>query len=384
MQNRTETYTSSLQSVADKFAIPTGVRSILPFGNGHINDSYIIFRDREEAPAYFLQRINHFVFKDVPGLINNIKQVTSHLRSKIRLTENAKPDERVLRLVRTKSGKHFYQDEEGEYWRMYHYLKNTKSYDQVSTPTQANEAGKAFGRFHAMLADLDASQLICSIPDFLNMKKRLDAFETALLKADAGRLNEVSSQTSFIREKAEAMCYFQQPAIQQSLPLRIIHHDTKINNILFDANDQVQCIVDLDTVMPGYVAYDFGDAIRSIITTAAEDEADLSLVQLKPDLFKAYAEGYLDEAGMFLTRNEVESLIHGVLLLPYMQAVRFLTDFLLGDPYYKIHFASQNLQRCNTQLELFRKLEMNAGKLSEIIHSIQLNYNHESQKLSKR
>lgn len=365
----------NLTEIISNFKVSVVLSSIRVFGTGHINDSYFLMDVEPTQPGYLLQRINHHIFKDINALTRNILLVTNYLRSQIKVLHHSDPDQKVLRLVPTNDEAYYYKDQEGAYWRMYHYLANTNSYDIVTTEKQAYEGGKAFGMFQAMLADLHPGLLTSTIPDFLNMEKRLDTFERAVSLNPCNRAEEVTEQIRFVRDRAVQMCYFQSPAAIKSLPLRITHNDTKFNNVLLDQNDEAQCVIDLDTVMPGYVAYDFGDAIRSIINTAAEDEADLEKIKLNIPLFKAYANGYFKEAAAFITPVEVDSLIKGVLLLPYMQSVRFLTDYLEGDQYYKIHFAGHNLQRTNAQIQLVRRLEEQVDELSAIINEVQQTIN---------
>jgi aminoglycoside phosphotransferase (APT) family kinase protein len=357
----------NLAEIISNFQISVDPDEVKVFGNGHINDTYLLKATDPDNPGYLLQKINHFIFKDVPGLTRNIWLVTNHLRNKIEALHDIDSEKKVLRLIPANDGSFYYNDAQGQYWRVYDYLAGTNSYDIVSTEKQAYEGGKAFGRFQSMLSDLDAGLLIATIPDFLNMTKRMEAFDRALSADVAGRVAEVQGQIQFVRQRAADMCYFQSRAALSILPLRVTHNDTKFNNVLLDKNDEAQCVIDLDTVMPGYVAYDFGDAIRSIINTAAEDEADLEQIKLNIPLFKAYTDGYFKEASQFLLPVEIASLMKGVLLLPFMQSVRFLTDYLEGDQYYKIHFEGHNLQRTNAQIQLVRQLEQHEAELSAII-----------------
>lgn len=293
--------------------------------------------------------------------------VIDHLKVKVNATDPAKADKEVMTLIPGRDGKYFYQDKNGDYWRLCHFLSDTKSYDVVETEKQAFEGGKAFGKFQCMLADLNPTLLYEVIPNFHNISTRLAALQSAVEEDIKGRVNAVKTQLDLISQYAEAMQYFQQPEQQALLPKRVTHNDTKFNNVLLDSNDEAQCVIDLDTVMPGYVAYDFGDAIRTIINTTVEDEADMDKIQLNFALFNAYTQGYLKEAARFLTEVEVNSLIMGVLLLPYMQAVRFLTDYINGDTYFKIKFDGHNLQRAKAQLRLFELLQADKDHLHNTI-----------------
>jgi len=343
-----------------------------PFGSGHINDTYRVTTDA--GKNYLLQKINHFVFRDVPGLMKNIVHVTGHLKEKLSQMDGARPDKEVLTLIAASNGLFFTKDFPGNYWRVFVFLNHTKSYDQVLTEKQAFEGGKAFGRFQALLVDLDPYLLIDTIPDFHNIEYRLANLGKAIEEDDAHRLNKLTAEIEFVNERMTAMTGVLAAGRAGLLPERIIHNDTKFNNVLLDEHDRAQCVIDLDTVMPGYVAYDFGDAIRTIINNAAEDEADLKLINLNIALFTAYTKGYMQQAEGFLTEAEVNSLIDGVLLLPYMQGVRFLTDYLNGDTYFKIHSPRHNLQRAQAQFQLVKKLEEAKETLNTIILK---NWQHE-------
>ncbi|WP_207765275.1 phosphotransferase enzyme family protein [Solitalea longa] len=357
----------NVETIIDRFNIEGKIIEIKAFGSGHINDTYLLKNENDSYPDYLLQRINHSIFTNVPGLMKNIQLVTDHLKSK--LSEAAAATE-VLTIVPLHRGELFYKDEEGNYWRIFHFIKDTNSYDLVEKEVQANEGGKAFGRFQAMLADLDASLLIEPIPNFLNIEMRLNRFYQALENDSAARKHIVTEEIEYINARTEQMKTILKLGREGKLPLRITHNDTKFNNVLLNKNDEVQCVIDLDTVMPGFVAYDFGDAIRTIINSASEDEKELDKIKLNIPLFEAYTIGYLREACHFLTDIEVESLMHGVLLFPYMQAVRFLTDYLEDDVYYKISFKEHNLQRTKAQIKLLKEIEAHATQLSSIVNTV--------------
>jgi hypothetical protein len=340
---------------------------ITPFGSGHINDTFLVKGKTGKFPGYLLQKINNFVFKDIDGLMGNMVCVINHLKEKISETPGGDPEKEAITLVKGKNEKYYYKDDQGDYWRMAHFLDDTRSYDLVTTSKQAYQGGVAFGRFQNLLSDLDPGVLIDTIPDFLNIEKRLNDFNKAIKNDSAGRLETVLSEVEFLSSWSTAMNEILILGKAGILPLRITHNDTKFNNILLDKNNNIQCVIDLDTVMPGYVAYDFGDAIRSIINTAVEDEEDLNAIQLNIPLFTEFTKGYLSQTKSFLTEPELKSLIIGVLLLPYMQAVRFLTDYLEGDVYYKTHFPLHNLQRTRAQIQLFKLLELNRKELSDIV-----------------
>lgn len=366
-------YKSSKKLVsASNFEIEGVIESIDKFGSGHINDTFRVKTTGETSKSYLLQRVNHQIFSDVAGLMNNIYVVLNHLKAKLAPLGQAYVDKSTLTLIPTKDGALFFKDEEGDYWRMFLLLENTKSYDIVETPKQAYSGGQAFGEFQNQLSDLDTSKLVEILPNFHNVDFRMRNLRTAIAENKANRVEEVEDILAAIFAREDRMRTVLKMAAAGKLPLRITHNDTKFNNVLLDKNDEVQCVIDLDTVMPGYVAYDFGDAIRTIINSAAEDESDLSKIVLNIPLFAAYTEGYLSKAKDFLTKDELDSLLPAVFLLPYMQAVRFLTDYIDGDTYYKIQYPTHNLVRTKSQLKLVEELELHEKELQEIFtHSFQ-------------
>lgn len=357
----------NISEIAGHFNCNVDTASLKKFGSGHINDTYFLKNRDVGGFDYLLQRINHHIFTDVAKLTENMCMVINHLKGKVALRDSGCPDKEVMTLIQGRDGKYFYQDSYGKYWRMCFFLSNTKTYDVVETEKQAFEGGKAFGRFQSILSDMHAETLYEVIPAFHNIESRLNALDQAIQSDPYDRAAAVKPQLAFIHAYAEEMSYFQQPAQQAELPKRVTHNDTKFNNVLLNENDEAQCVIDLDTVMCGYVAYDFGDAIRTIINTRAEDEENLDKIQLNVLLFEAYTKGYMLEAGGFLVDAETRSLIMGVLLLPYMQAVRFLTDHINGDTYFKIKFPDHNLQRAKAQLKLFEMLYARKADLNGII-----------------
>lgn len=361
-----------VSALANRFDIEGTVTDISPFGSGHINDTYRVLTDGGRTDGYLLQRINHHVFKDVPAVMDNMQLVIRHLKEKYKQVGGGDEyvEKKVLTLIPTREGAPYLVDVAGNFWRMLVLLADTRSYDIVETPQQAREGGQAFGQFQRLLSDLNVGLIHEVLPDFHHIGKRLGKLNEAIASDSANRVGRVSAELDAIKHRERRMHTILDLATSGRLPVRITHNDTKFNNVLLDRQDKAQCVIDLDTVMPGYVAYDFGDAIRTIINKAAEDEADLDRVTLNIPLFKAYASGYFEEAHHFLTQDEVDSLIEGVMLLPYMQAVRFLTDFLEGDHYYKVHHADHNLQRTRAQLALVAQLENHEAELREIIDHV--------------
>jgi len=355
------------KQIVAQFLIEGGVADIKPFGSGHINDTYRVYNSEPGKTDYLLQRVNHNIFKDVPGLINNIAYVTTHIKNKLREVPDSDLDKQVLTLIPAKGDLFYHKDIDGNYWRLYLFLKDTKGYDVVKTEQQATEGGKAFGVFQTMLADVEVSKLIEVIPNFHNIVFRLQNFETALSANIAGRAKDVILEVDFVNVRADAMSEIDRLGKLGKLPIRVTHNDTKFNNVLLDANDKAQCVIDLDTIMPGYTAFDFGDAVRTIINMAAEDEADIEKIQLNIPLFKAFSEAFLAQTVHYMTVTEIRSLVQGVLLLPYMIGVRFLTDYLSGDVYFKTKYPEHNLVRARAQFQLVRKLEENYDEIYGIV-----------------
>ncbi len=359
---------NTLNNIIQQFKLKTDIVEAKPLKIGHINDSYILWGKNPEEESYFLQKINHHIFKNVDGLQNNIHIVTEHLRKKYQEMGVENLYERVLQLVPTKDDKLFYQDEHGDYWRVYIHIKNTHSFDAI-TPDLAYEAGKAFGDFHNMVADIPADLLVDSIPDFHNVEFRVQQMKDAANEDTAGRLEKTKYMLDELLRRADDMCYPQKLMRNGDLPGRINHCDTKVNNILFNAKDEPCCIVDLDTMMISTVLSDFGDFMRTAANTGAEDDANLDNIDVNLDVYAAYAKGYLEKA-LFLTETELEYLALGAKMLTYMQTVRFYTDYLNGDIYYKTQHPEHNWQRTLAQFRLLEKQEEKFEEMQQIVKDL--------------
>lgn len=337
---------------------------------GNINDTYIVRTREGDQPDYILQRINHHVFVNVPELQNNILRVTSHIRGKLEQSHTNDIDRKVITLIPANDGRWFMQDSQGNYWRMMVFIQGSHSYDQLTSPLLAYKAGIAFGQFSALLSDLDGGPLYETIKDFHNMEWRLQQFRDAVRENRAGRLEMVKTEVAQVEERAEQMCLVQRLGREGRLPRRITHCDTKINNILFDEKGEILCVIDLDTVMTGYVSSDFGDAIRTGANSGEEDDMNLDKVSLNIDLYRGFAEGFITGGASFLTKEEIEILPFGARLFAYMQAVRFLADFINGDTYYKIKYPMHNLQRTKAQLKLLFSIEEQYGEMQKIVRDV--------------
>lgn len=355
-----------LLAILSQFDLKEPVVSAEPFGNGHINDTLKVITANGET-KYVLQRINHLIFTDVDMLQHNIYTVTSHIRKKLEERGETDIDRKVLTFLPTKDGKQYYFDGDS-YWRVSLFIPRSKSYEEV-TPELSYEAGKAFGDFQTMLADIPEGTLGETIPDFHNMEFRLRQFHEAIEANAAGRLEEVKELVDEIEKRADSMCIQERLYREGKLKKRTNHCDTKVNNMLFDTDtDEVLCVIDLDTVMPGFVLSDIGDFIRTAGNTGAEDDENLDRVGVNMPIFQAYTRGYMEKAKMFLTPMEIRLLPYGGRLLTYMQTVRFLTDYLNGDTYYKIHSPKHNLIRTKAQFKLLQSLEEHAAEMDEFMN----------------
>ena len=339
-----------------------------PYGCGHINSTYCLYFDRENRPPMrvILQKINTSIFQDADGLMNNITLVTDHIRKKN--ADSPDVDRCTLTVIPTVDGKSYYRAENGDCYRAYVFVENSFSLQQVENADQFESLAATFGEFQNQLADFDASQLVESIPNFHNTAKRFEAFEQAAEADLAGRAATVADEIAFAKARKEDASLLLNELKAGNLPLRVTHNDTKLNNVLFDADSsKAVCVIDLDTVMPGLVHYDFGDSIRFGASTAAEDEKDLSKVEMDLGLFEAYTRGFLASCGKALTEKEIEYLPFSAKLMTYECGIRFLTDYLNGDTYFKIHYPDQNLDRCRTQFKLVADMEEKMEAMKAIV-----------------
>ena len=356
-----------MQNIINQFQLDNPVKLPQAIKVGIINESYKLMSAVEGGKSYFLQRVNHNIFKDVEGLQNNIERVTSHIRQ-VLIAEGAEDVERkVLRVVPTKDGKLYYKTEEGDYWRVYVLIENALSYERIDAQS-AYLAGQAFGHFQCQLATIDTDTLVESIPDFHNLAFRIQQLHEALALDAAGRKAATQDIADYLLERAERMCIAEKLYAEGKLVKRVNHCDTNVNNMLFDEQGNPMCIVDLDTVMPGFVLSDFGDFIRTAANTGAEDDPDLDNIKVNMEIFEAYAKGYLSTA-TFLTDLEKSLLPYGCTRMSFMQAVRFYIDYLNGDTYYQIAYPEHNLVRTKAQIRLFEEQEAVAEQMQHCINS---------------
>lgn len=338
-----------------------------PFGNGHINDTYLLeFKTGKKKPKrYILQRMNKDIFSKPAELMDNIVGVTSYLRE-IVLANGGDPLRETLNIIPAKDGKAYYVDAQEEYWRAYHFIENAVSYEQVEKPEDFYESAAAFGNFQRQLADYPAATLHETIPGFHDTKARLEMFKKAVEKDVCSRAASVKKEIEFVLEREDVAGFFGDLLAKGEIPLRVTHNDTKLNNIMMDIETgKGICVIDLDTVMPGLAMNDFGDSIRFGASTAAEDERDLSKVWCDMNLFDVYTRGFIKGCGGRLTPGETELLPMGAKVMTFECGMRFLTDYLQGDTYFKIHRPGQNLDRCRTQLKLVWDMEQKWRTMQE-------------------
>ena len=377
---------NELNTILGNFAIEGEISEIKPLGNGLINDTYKV-TTAGDAPDYVLQLINNAIFQDVDMLQNNIEAVTSHIRKKLVEAGENDIDRKVLRFIPLKDSAKTYLEVDGKFWRVSVFIPDAYTYETVN-PEYSYCAGKAFGNFESMLSDLD-TELGETIPDFHNMELRMaqliDAVENDCrcridepeegdgrepIADDPDHSDEVVAMLDDIDEHSEEMCKAERMYRDGQLPKRICHCDTKVNNMMFDKDGNVLCVIDLDTVMPSFVFSDFGDFLRTAANTAPEDEPDTSKISFNMDIFKAFTRGYIESTKGFLTDVEKENLPYAACMFPFMQAVRFLADYLNGDTYFKTKYIDHNFVRARAQMALFHSAMDHRQEMTDFINSL--------------
>jgi hypothetical protein len=357
-----------VRAVAAHFQIPGEFLEAAPYGSGHINDTYcVVFNQGGTRVRYIFQRINHDVFKHPAALMENIQRVTAHLAKKS--TGDADQARRGLTLIPARDGRpYYYCGESGNHWRAYVFIEQARTFDAVESAPQAFQAAQAFGNFQKRLADLPAPRLHDTIPDFHHTPKRFAALEKAIAADVVNRAKLAGPEIEFAL-RHQAICSV---LLDANLPERVTHNDTKLNNVMLDdATGEGICVIDLDTVMPGLALYDFGDMVRTTTSPAKEDERDLSKVMMQFPMFEALARGYLSSAAGFLTPAEKKFLPFSGQLITFEIGIRFLTDFLAGDTYFKVHRDGHNLDRCRTQFKLVESIEQQEEPMNQLVEGFQ-------------
>ena len=353
-----------LTRVLSQFGIEGTIASVRPIKTGHINQTCVV---DVEGKLYTVQTINTYVFPDPDGVMENILSVTAHLRKKI-VENGGDPAREVLHFYTTAEGKGNWADAEGRHWRVYDYIDDARTYDIADDLQILTDAGQAFGNFQKLLSDYPGATLNETIVNFHNTRKRYENFAVGLERNASGRAHLAEEEIAFYSEHAAIASYLVDKIEQGVLPLRVTHNDTKFNNILIDeATRKPLCVLDLDTIMPGLAAYDFGDAIRFCANSAAEDEKDLSKVRFCLDKYEAFAKGFIGGADGFFSQEELDSMRWGAVLMTLECGSRFLLDFLDGDKYFHTEYPEHNLVRARTQMKLVREMEANFEEMQEII-----------------
>lgn len=358
-------------AIAREFSLSGEIVSASPYGSGHINDTFKVEVKAEGGPRrYVLQRINHNVFRRPDELMANVERVCAHTYAQLKQSGAPDADRRTLRLIPTLASKAWHIDAAGNRWRCYHFIEDATGHDVVRSPEQAYAAAKSFGAFQALLADLPGDRLHETIPDFHHTPSRFARFQQALAKDTHGRAAAAVPEIAFALARAHEVTVVVDALRDGTLPERVTHNDTKLNNVLLDdVTQEGVCVIDLDTVMPGSVLYDFGDLVRTSTSPAAEDETDLSKVRMQFPMFEALVKGYLESADGFLTPKEKELLPFAGKLITFEIGLRFLTDWLEGDTYFKIKRPTHNLDRARTQFKLVESIEDQLPAMQALVAS---------------
>lgn len=359
---------ASPERIVEKFQCPGQVATVRPHGTGNINDTYrVVIRHNGGPKTYILQRVNHYVFKDVPAVMENIGHVLTHQRAKTEQSGMTDLDRRVMSIVPTQADEDFLVDDDGNYWRMFHAIPRSVSVDSVESSSQVFEAARVFGKFQHYLADLPV-RLHETIPDFHHTRNRFNSF-TKLLESDCmNRADHVQDEIRFVLESEYMVDRVVSGLLEGRIPERVTHNDTKLNNVLLDeSTGEGLCVIDLDTVMPGSVLYDFGDLVRASTCSVPEDVPDTELVQVNLEYFEAITRGYLDTASGFLVPAERELLAFSGQLISLELGMRFLTDYLMGDVYFKISRPDQNIDRCRRQFLQAKAMQRCQDQMEQVV-----------------
>lgn len=357
---------SEVLKIASEFTLGSAPTGFSECTDGHINGTFFV--DTADGKKYVIQRINTGIFKDPDGLMRNVIGITEHIRRKL-AAEGGDVERGTLHFIKTVSGDNYYEDREnGSAWRAYVYVDGVESFQSAGSTDVFSQVGRAFGHFQMQLADYDASGLCETIPNFHNTPSRYADFEAALVRNASGRADRAADAVEFVKAHKDVCSYIADRIAAGVLPLRVTHNDTKLNNILIDkATGKPICIIDLDTVMPGSVLFDFGDAIRFGASSAAEDEKDLSAVFMREDMFEAFAGGFIGGLEGSLTDTEILELPMGALVITLETGIRFLTDYLDGDTYFRTHYPEHNLDRARNQFKLVADME---EKMPEMLKTV--------------
>ncbi|WP_321374471.1 aminoglycoside phosphotransferase family protein [uncultured Draconibacterium sp.] len=357
---------TDLKSIALNFRLDAEIKEVKPLGEGFINDTYII-TTKNSGPRYILQRKNKNIFSPIPAMMENIQKVCAHIKKKV-INAGGDPLREAMTIIATKDEKLYFLDDKDEYWTVCLYIEDTIAYEAAETPDLAYAGGKGIGKFQSLVADLK-EPLVNILPGFHDIRYRFKQWDELLAKDPVGRKEKLSEEISWIESRKEEMLDFWKLVEDETIPTRISHNDTKINNILFDKKGEVLCVIDLDTVLSSTVLNDFGDAMRFYTNTGLEDDKNLENVSMNLDIFKAFARGYLEETISFLSPKEIEYLAFSARYITYEQVLRFLMDYIDGDNYYKTKSANHNLVRTRAQYKLLQSMENQFSEMDGFIKS---------------
>ncbi len=361
-----------LKSISRHFQIYGEILHAEPLKIGHINETYTATYDQGGTRVrYIHQKLNRTVFKNPAGVMKNLMRVTGHLRKKLEAREVKDITRRTLIVIPTRDGRSYHRNGDHEVWRTFVYVEGVKTHEAVQTPQQALQAGKAFGEFQSLLVDLPGDRLVETIPNFHNTRKRFEAFQRAVAEDRFNRAASASAEIGFAQAHENVVGVIVDAMAKGQIPERITHNDTKFNNVMLDAETgEAMCIVDLDTVMPGCALYDFGDMVRTTTSPTLEDEPDLTKVKMQMPMFKQLARGYLESAGAFLTKRERALIAFSGKLITLETGLRFLTDYLSGDVYFRTHRPGHNLDRCRTQFKLVESIEKQETAMQKFVDGV--------------
>ncbi|TKG95827.1 aminoglycoside phosphotransferase family protein [Puteibacter caeruleilacunae] len=357
----------NLNELAGQFQLEGTVVEVKPLGEGFINDTFII-KTGEGTPNYILQRKNKNIFTNVPAMMENIEKVCAHIKAKV-VAAGGDPRREAMTIVPALDGKLHYEDEDQEYWAVCEFIDDTIAYQAAETPELAYAGGKGIGKFQAMVADL-TDPLTDILPGFHNIRFRFKQWDEVLAKDPVGRKAELAEEIKWVEERREEMLNFWKLVEDGTIPTRVTHNDTKINNILFDQKGDVLCVIDLDTVLNSTVLNDYGDAMRSYTNTGLEDDENLDNVSMDIEIFKAYTKGYLEETKSFISPSELEYLAFSAKYITYEQVLRFLMDYIDGDNYYKVKSTEHNLVRTKAQYKLLQSMEEQFEQMQAIVKEL--------------
>ena len=358
----------NLEKIATKFRLEGTLDRIEPMGEGFINDTFIIYTKEAQFPDYLLQRKNKRIFTNVPAMMENIEKVCAHIKKKV-VEKNGNPMREAMTIVPATDGRLYFKDDDDEYWAVCVFISDTIAYQAAKTPELAYQGGKGIGLFQSMVSDLN-EPLTDILPGFHNIRYRFNQWDAVLAKDPAGRKARLATEIGWIESRREEMLNFWKLVETGEIPTRVTHNDTKINNILFDKNGEVLCVIDLDTVLNSTCLNDFGDAMRSYTNTGQEDDENLDAVSCDISIFEGFTRGYLSQAKSFLTQKELEYLAFSAKYITYEQVLRFLMDYIDGDNYYKIKNPQHNYQRTVAQYKLLTSMEDQYDEMCRIVRTV--------------